>query len=148
MTRAVALGLGLLALPFVAQGQSGSELRGNPLAADLLFVVPQSRTSDSHAGSAVRSNGRSASNGWHRARLRFRQASSPRLSVPPRTYFSARQPRFLYFPHYARRSTIGLTNQPKPELAPMPVTYTPLADPFYEEKVIQELIRDALGYYP
>jgi hypothetical protein len=43
---------------------------------------------------------------------------------------------------------VGLVSQRKPLLAPRPVNYSPLMDPFYEETAIREAVVEALGYYP
>jgi hypothetical protein len=146
MKLAVAILFGLLTLPCVAQSQAVGELHDNPLAADLPLFVPSAATI--HLVSFVRSAETDSLTIRSRSTLTFNQRSSANQFASTRANVGARQAQFFYFPHFRGRSAIGVANQRKPALAPMPIRYTPYSDPFYEEKVLQGVFRDGSGYYP
>jgi hypothetical protein len=139
----------LLIIPGVAPAQDGSELHGNPLAADLPMLVRHLATSSIQTASAAsRLDQANTSLGGNRYTLTFSRRSSTRLPAQARSYVGTGQAQFFYFPHYAGRSRIGVTNRRKPALAPMPITYSPLSDPFYEEKELHRLLGDETPFYP
>jgi hypothetical protein len=144
------LGIAFLVCSFVhsaaAQAQDVLELRRNPLAADLPLIRSSSGTL-SQSAVFNRQYDASASGNGSRFTLTFNRAVSPRRVAPMRPITGAGQARFFYFPHYPRRSSIGLTSQRKPALAPMPITYSPLSDPFYEEKALHRLLGDETPFY-
>jgi hypothetical protein len=141
---AIALFAVPLAAACCAQAQGAIPDRHNPLTADLLYFLPQSVIG---SDSAARSKRPIAIRDLHRDRVRLNRSSLMNRPAP-RGDFSARGAKFAYFPHYSRRSAVGLVSQRKPLLAPRPVNYSPLMDPFYEETAIREAVVEALGYYP
>jgi hypothetical protein len=148
----VKVGIAILLCSFMpcfgAQAQDVLELHHNPLAADLPMVVSYSnRSSNQSAVTNRRYDARDPTNG-SRFTLTFSRAVLPRRVAPNRTFAGAVQARFFYFPQYGRRSSIGLTNRRKPALAPMPITYSPWGDPFYEEKELHRLLGDETPFYP
>jgi hypothetical protein len=133
----------------IARAQRRSELHENPLAADLPMVVPNLATSSIQTTSAAsRLSEANPLSGGSRYTLTINRRSSTRRPAQAGMYLGAGQAQFFYFPHYAGRSRIGVTNRRKPALAPMPIIYSPLSDPFYEEKELHRLLGDETPFYP
>jgi hypothetical protein len=138
----------LLVLPCVAQVQSTHLSRDNPLVADLPYFVTSPQPDSTLTETLLRANGQIAANAGNRERFKLNQSFAARPNAAAPTYSGARQAFYFYFPHYAGRSRIGVTSRRKPALAPMPITYSPLSDPFYEEKELHRRLGDETPFYP
>jgi hypothetical protein len=140
--------LAIFALTHLAIAQNLDQLRDNPLAADLTYFVPASPSGDMYRRVDNRNIRTTSTRGRDRTQftLRYRVAGSS--FDTRRAYLGARLTRYSYLPHYSRRTTIGLTTQSKPALAPLPVTSSPYGDPFYEERMLEKILGDGSGFYP
>ena len=148
MKLAIAFLLCSLIPRFVAQAQDVLELQHNPLAADLPLVLSHSVRGSNQSGISSRGEEGNIAEIGTRYSLRFNRPAAARRFGPTRNYAGAGQATFFYFPQYARRASIGLTSRSKPALAPRPITYSPLSDPFYEEKALHRLLGDETPFYP
>jgi hypothetical protein len=63
-------------------------------------------------------------------------------------YQSRRQAGYFHLPQYPEFRVSRANMPPRQALAPRPIYRHPLADPFYEERVLSDALGDSSGYYP